>query len=150
MKKKTTYTIKRINNILELDTNILNFFKEEIPNISKMFGDKFDFDNCVIEGFLRSGIVLVCERDGEITGLHASFISKSPFDFKLNILTQQIFYVKPDSGRTAYHLFKKFIDIGKREADHIITMLTSQTNIKPQTLQNMGFKELETLYRMEV
>jgi len=146
----TTYTVKRLNSILCLDDNIIKFLNEEIPNISKLFDDKFDFNNCVIEGLIRAGYFLVVKRNGETTGLHVSFLSKSPFDFNCRILTQQLFYVKPESGRSAYHLFKKFIDIGKSEADHIITMLTSQTNIKPETLNNMGFSELETLYRMEV
>ena len=100
--------------------------------------------------FAERAIFLICRRDGEVRGTMIAFLTKSPFDPSIKILQQQHFYVKPDSGRTAYHLFKKFIDIGKTEANHIITMLTSQTNIKPETLERLGFKEMETLYRMEV
>lgn len=141
------YTIKRAKH---LSCNLKIFLWKEVPNISKLFGDKFNFDNCDMGKMINKGIVLYCVRDGEITGIHVSFLLSSSFDTETKILQQQLFYVKPDSGRTAYHLFKKFIDIGKLQADHIITMLTSHTNIKPQTLKNMGFEELETLYRMEV
>jgi hypothetical protein len=85
-----------------------------------------------------------------MTGHMICFFTKTPLDPQVTILRQLSFYAKPDSGRTAYHLFHKFIDIGKKQANHIITMLTSHTNIKPSTLENLGFKELETLYRMEI
>lgn len=140
------YTIERAE---EPNLELSQFLFREVPNISKLFGDKFDFKNRAEEVMMEKGLFLVVKRDGEITGILVAFKSKSVFDINTTILQQQLFYVKPDSGRSAYHLFKKFIDIGKAEADHIITMLTSQTNIKPSTLEKLGFKELETLYRME-
>ena len=45
---------------------------------------------------------------------------------------------------------KALFAFGDCEADHIITMLTSRTNIKPCTLESKGFKMLEVLYRLEV
>lgn len=139
-----------IEQVTEYNKDLQTFLKSEVPNISKMFGDKFNFNSCALGRMLSRGIFLVCKRNGEITGILVAFLSPSIFDVETKILQQQLFYVKPDSGRTAFHLFKKFIDIGRSKADHIITMLTSQTNIKSQTLENMGFKELETLYRLEV
>ena len=143
----TTYTIKRYKNYTK---ELAVFLGEHIPKISKLYDDKFDHRNRDDFMLFDKGIFLVCERDGEIVGIHISFLSRSVFDDNTKILRQQLFYVKPGSGRAAYHLFKKFIDIGRHEANHIITMLTSHTNIKPETLSRWGFKELETLYGLEV
>lgn len=143
----TTYMIKRAYTVTP---ELQNFLTIEVPKISERFGHKFDYNNLDLNRMVSNGIFLYCERNGEVTGILSAMVGTTLFDVKLKILQQRIFYVKPDSGRTAYHLFKKFIDIGKREANHIITMLTSETNIKPQTLEKMGFKKMETLYRLEV
>ena len=144
------YVIEQIKTPEDFTPEVVNFLANEIPNVSKLFGDKFDYLNINYELLAKNKILLICRRNGELRGILLAFLGKSPFDPNLIILRQQLLYVKPDSGRTTYHLFKKFIDIGKREANHIITMLTSQTNIKPATLERMGFDELETLYRLEV
>lgn len=146
----TTYTVEQLTHVLDFTEHVKKYFREEAPKISELFDNKLDYRNCPIYALAENCIFLVCRRDGEIRGHMICYIFNSPLDPKVKILYQLSFYVKPDSGRTAWHLFQKFIDIGKEQANHIITMLTSQTNIKPSTLENMGFKELETLYRMEV
>jgi hypothetical protein len=93
---------------------------------------------------------LVCIRKGEITGHMICQVCTTPLDPTVKIMQQLSFYVKPDSGRSAYYLFQKFIDIGKTHANHIITMLARQTNIKPSTLESMGFEEVEKTYRMVI
>lgn len=146
----TTYTIDRLTKREEFVGDVWDFMLDMAPKMSGKFGDKFNYENFQIFKVAALGHFYICRRDEEITGLLIATLFPSFFDPEIKILYQQTLYVKPDSGRTAYHLFKKFIDIGKREANHIITMLTSQTNIKPDTLNRLGFKELETLYRMEV
>jgi len=143
----TTYIVERVT---ERDEDLRIFFKENLCNISELFDNVFDWNHSAVELMLEKGIFLVGRRNGEIRGLHISWLSRNPLDLNIKMLQQQLFYVKPDSGRMAYFLFKKFIDIGKIEANHIITMLTRQTNIKPDTLERLGFKELEVLYRLEV
>ena len=142
------YTIERIK--LPIPKDVELFLEQEVPKISKMFKDKFNFKNRNDFILFDKAVFLVGKRNGEVTGIFVAFLYPSVFDSETKMLQQQLFYVKPDSGRTAFHLFKKFIDIGRLEADHIITTLTSQTNIKPETLEKMGFEKLETLYRMEV
>jgi hypothetical protein len=115
-----------------------------------MFNHKLNWKNAPIGHLINNYQFYICRRDGEVTGHLICYVFTSPLDVKVKILYQLAFYAKPDSGRTAWHLFQKFIDIGKKEANHIITMLTSQTNIKPSTLKNLGFEEVETLYRLEV
>lgn len=141
------YTVERAD---EYSEDLHNFLKSEMPELSEKFGGVFNPANAAIEKMIEKGIFLIGRRNGEIRGIHVSWLTRSSLDVEVILLQQQIFYVKPDSGRMTYHLFKNFIDIGKREANHIITMLTRYTNIKPQTLFDMGFKELEVLYRMEI
>ena len=143
-----TYTISRET---ELTPELREFLVEETDRMNASFGhDAFDISFALVVKMIREGVFLVCRRHGEITGFHVSWIFRSPLDVNVRLIQQQAFYVAEDSGRTAYHLFKYFIDFGKREADHIITMVASKTNIKPATLKRWGFEELETLYKLEV
>lgn len=142
------YTIERLTKVEDFTEDIKDFIHEEVPKISEMFGNDYDYTNCNYYDYALNDIFLICRRDGEVRGMMIGYFGVSGFDSNSKILRQQLFYVKPGSGRTAYHLFNKFIDIGRNEANHIITMLTSQTNIKAQTLENMGFEEMETLYMM--
>jgi len=141
-----TYTIKREK---ELTKELLQFICNEADGLNKLFGGKYNWMNMGVHQMLQQGVFLVGYKDGEVRGIHISFLVNHPLDKKLKVLQQQLFYVKPDSGRMAFHLFNNFIDIGKSEADHIITMLTRHTNIKSETLINKGFEEIQVTYRLE-
>lgn len=141
-----TYTIERLT---EYTDELREFIETEGFEISQMFDGHFNPNNAAIELLIKNAIFLVGRRNGEIRGIHVSWLIKSPLDITVKILQQQIFYVKPDSGRTALELFNKFIDIGKNEANHIITMLTRHSNIKPETLEKRGFEEIEVHYMLE-
>jgi len=144
------YTIERLTLETLYNSDVLKYLNEEAPKISKLFDNKLNYKNCPVHELVINYIFLICRREGEITGHMILELSESPLDNDVKILYQISFYAKPHSGRTAFHLFQKFIDIGQKESNHIITMLTSKTNIKSSTLERMGFKELETLYRLEV
>ena len=144
------YTIERLRDPADFTPDIRKFLIEEVPKLAALFGDVFDWKNTSPFQMAKESFLLVVRRKGEVRGFLVAFLGTTDLDPKIIILRQMTFYVKPGSGRAAYYLFQKFIDIGKVEANHIITMLTSQTNIKPSTIEKMGFKELETLYRLEV
>lgn len=145
---KTTYTIDRLK--IPLSEDEIEYLREAGPDLANMFDNVFDYKSCRLDKLINDYAFLVCRRNGKIRGHMICYIFPSPLDINVKVLYQISFYVKPDSGRAAYYLFQKFIDIGKKSANHIITMLTSQTNIKPSTLENMGFKEVETHYRLEI
>ena len=146
----TTYTIDKLDRKTLFDPDVKKYLFEVAPKISEMFNNKLDYKNCPVTALVDNYDFLVCRRNGEIRGHLICYVFTSPLDVKVKILYQIAFYAKPDSGRTAWHLFQKFIDIGKAQANHVITMLTSHSNIKPSTLKNLGFEELETLYRLEI
>ena len=143
-----TYTIKVV--VYPPPQELVDFLACETPRINGLFGDRYDLTKTDLEKIFKNYMCLYCTRDDEVTGILISYLGSSPFDESVKILRQVIFYVKEESGRTAYHLFKKFIDIGRLQANYIITTLASQTNIKPSTLERLGFNKLETLYRLEV
>lgn len=144
---QTTYTVVRLT---EYTTELEEFLHDNVYRINRMFGNKYSLEDVQLEMMLKRGMLLVCKRNGRIRGIHISMMSESIFSAECKILRQVLFYVEPGNSRAAYHLFQKFIDIGKDNANHIITMLTSCTNVKPSTLERYGFKKLETLYRLEV
>jgi hypothetical protein len=146
----TSYTIEQLNRETVNNFDVVKYLYDECPKISAMFDNKLNFRNCPVRELAEHYIFLICRRNEEIRGHLICNLSINPLDLKVKTLYQLSFYVKPESGRTAYHLFQKFIDIGKTHANHIITMLTSHTNIKSSTLENMGFEEIETQYRMVV
>lgn len=147
----TTYSIEQLTEeTLYKYDEVKKYLYEVAPVLAELFGNKFDWKKTPIPLLVKHYQFYICRRDGHVTGHLICHIYTSPLDVTKKILYQVSLYAKPDSGRTAWHLFQKFIDIGKKDANHIITMLTSQTNIKPSTLENMGFKEIETLYRMEI
>lgn len=148
---KTTYTIERVTRETTYHNwKFLKYIEEIGPTLTKLFDGKLDWNNTNFSYLIDNCYFLVCIRNGEIVGHMICNLGNTPLDPSVKILRQISFYTKPNSGRAAYLLFQKFIDIGRKEANHIITMLTSHTNIKPETLERYGFNELETLYRMEV
>jgi len=140
------YTVERINSY---DRDLHYFIVANGDYLSELFGGVFNYENAAFPRMAEKAVFLVGRKNGEIRGIHVSWLVRSPLDVSVKILQQQIFYVKPESGRMAFTLFQKFIDIGKTEANHIITMLTKHSNIKPSTLQRWGFNELEVWYRLE-
>lgn len=148
----TTYTIVRLDfdDFISNKHEIHEYLGEVAPYLSKLFGNKFDYRLTPYGKLFQKYIFLVCLRDGKITGHMIANLFTSPLDESVRILYQVSFHAKPDSGRTAYHLFQKFLDIGKTRANHVITQRTPHTNIKASTLENMGFTEMETLYRLEI
>lgn len=147
-----TYTIERLRNREDFNSDVIEFFLEEGEKLSSKFkDDNYDWKTIDLLGIAKRGVVLVCVKDGKYVGFIIGCISPSIFDRNILILQQVSFYAMEGCNRAAWHLFNKFIDIGKKEANHIITMICSQTNIKGTTLERLfGFKKLETLYRLEV
>lgn len=143
----TTYIIEKVD---YLDDDLKTYLKKELPVLCEKFNNKYDYNYAAIIRMIQSGVFLVCKRNDEITGIHISWLVQSPLDVRIKLLQQQLFYVKEGSGRSAYHLFKKFIDYGKKHADYIITMIGEHTNVKASTLKRWGFHESEILYQMKV
>ena len=96
----------------------------------------------------RGRITIAYDAKDRPTGLMLSRLYYSTFDGTTRVLMQDLLYARPGS-RAAKALLDDFIDFGRHNADHILTAIGEHTCIKPSSLAGMGFKELETIYRME-
>lgn len=148
MRRSTTiaYTIKEIVTFEGYE----DFFVDAALELQDIYGTrynwgKFDITRYVYKG---NGRAVVCLKGDRPVGFMLSKLVTSVFDPDVVILMQDLLYATPGT-RAAHYLFKDFIDFGKSNANHIITMLAEHTNIKSKTLERIGFKKLETLYRME-
>jgi hypothetical protein len=143
------YTIKRIRDIDDVDGALSYFIYSSMPELSKMFG--ITWQNFDMLGYIRkNGMVLVCYRHNKPIGILMARLFGSVFDPKTKILYQDLLYVNKKGTRAANILFRALIDFGKLNANHIITMITPTANIKGETLERLGFNQLETLYRLEI
>lgn len=150
LKPTSLYTIERIHTIDQMDVEFTNFFVHEARAIAKMYGNKFKWTNFDMLGYAREGLVLVVRRRGVPVGAVFARLYGSIFDPEVKILMQDILYVKDGFPIATCLLMQGFIAFGREYANHCFTMLTEQTNIKPSSLKKLGFKEVETLYRLEV
>jgi len=148
--KQTTYTIKKIRDAADVDRNLLLFIVNAIENSGELYDDHFNFKNFDIGTYIKRGLFWVCYKNDAVQGVMLGRIYKALFDPKVKILKQELLYVKSPGHRAAYLLLKEFIDFGKSNANDIITMIGEKTNIKGKSLERLGFKKLEVIYRMEV
>lgn len=102
-----------------------------------------------LEKYIEKARLTVCLRDRKVLGFMASRVTKSIFDNSVTILSQDLLYGCPGT-RAAYYLMQDFVDFGRRNVKHIITMIGRKTNIKRQSLEKLGFKKLQEVYRLEV
>ena len=147
MERDMVYTIERQT---EMSDELSAFFYPEMVKLNELFNGDYKVGKSDLKSMVEKGVFLVCRRDGQITGFHLSWLFRSPLDVSRRVLQQQLFYVGDNAGRSAYLLFKEFIDFGKKQADYILTTIGSHTNIKPSTIKRWGFNEIETLYSMEI
>lgn len=143
-----TYTTKRMT--IESFTEVEQLFLIEAScKLNKAYGNKYNWTDFKIHEFIKTQYLNICYRDQIPVGLMAASLFRSFFDPECIILKQNLLYSKPGS-RAAYWLMKDFIDFGKANANHVITMIGSESNIKPSSLEKLGFEKLEELYRLEV
>lgn len=118
-------------------------------HLSKRYGHKFNADRFNLAWYLDNGRITMCmDMKGDPVGLMMAQLYPSVFDPDVKILRQDLLYAPPAS-RALKMLLDDFIDFGKSNADHILTMIGEHTNLKESSLEKMGFEKLETLYRLE-
>lgn len=140
-----TYTIERIR-AADLSPEIVTFMMAATEKLNAMYGTSHKKIPLLI--FARDHYLAICRRNGKIVGFMVATLGSSVFDSDVKILRQESLYALPKT-RAAKYLLADFIDFGKSNADHILTMIAENTNIKPRSLERLGFRQLEVLYRME-
>lgn len=149
MPTTATYTIERVLPEHLQDQKLLEYLATSAKQVAKLYGNKFDWKNFSLRGYLSRYRFMLCRRNGVPVGFMMARLYDSIFDPEKAILMQDLLFAEPGT-RAAHVLMQDFIDFGKANANHIITMIAEHSNIKPSSLERYGFKQLETLYRIEV
>lgn len=149
--KCNRYTIERITNISQMTGELSLWLREfGVKAAQDNFGSSTYMETFDYLDYAINNLLWICRRDGRPVGAMLASIQISVFDPDLTILVQDSLYVPESGNRAAFLLLREFIDFGKSNAKHIITMTASGTNIKARSLEKLGFKELERHYRLEV
>lgn len=131
-------------------SDICDFIISESPHVAGLFDHNFDWRNFDFIDYARRNWVWVCRRDGAVVGLMMARTYTSLFDQSKRILMQDLLYTKKSSSKAAYLLMKEFVAFGRAHTNLVFTMLTKHTNVKGRSLEKLGFKKTEELYRLEV
>lgn len=130
------------------DESLQNFCAASAEIANQNFGGKYNWV-VDLQRIANEGLFLVCYRDEKPVGFLLATFNKNFFDPDIKVLRQNMLFSLPNT-RAPYLLLKEFIDFGKVNANHIITNIGPKTNIKGESLEKLGFKKLEELYRIEV
>lgn len=144
-----TYTIETLD-IKTVSEKDLQEIADLAQRTAEAFENKFDWRKFKVLKYIALARLSVCRRDGKIVGMMLARLCSSLFDDSKKILMQDLLVTEPGAWRAAKLLLDDFIDFGKGNANHIITMIAGPTNIKPRSLKKLGFHKLETHYRMEI
>lgn len=149
MRSSTTYTIAPLEEST-LDEETVRFIVEIMRDLEKgPYGEVFDpFNFSIARYFAIGGHVFLARRDGKPVGVLLTRLLTSVFDSNLRILHQDLLYSR--SPRVTKLLMEFLIDFGRRNANHVISMIGAGTNIKPRSLERLGFSQFETLFRLRV
>lgn len=141
-----TYTTKRLS-IFDFNEEIDTFIHKGISRLVEITGGDFpNVHKLDLLNIITNQIMLMTFKDSKPVGFLWATLKTSVFSNDVLVLMQQSLYAEPGT-RAANYLLKHFLDFGKDHADHVITMITPYTNIKPSSLEKLGFSKLETLYR---
>lgn len=144
------YKVIRVSpHLIQTNLPVRQFCLEVAIDTSTRIAPEFDWRKFDILQYAKINRIMMCLRDDKPVGLMLSSLSVSQFDDDIKILNQDLLYAKSGT-RAARLLLDEFIDFGRSNAQHLITMIAPLTNIKPSSLKRLGFQELETLYRLEV
>lgn len=153
MSSGVSFTIEELTYDSDPQPDVIDFLRRTAAAYEKTHhAEVFDPNNFSIARYLAraGGHMFLARRDGRPVGVMFARLLTSVFDSNLLILFQDLLYVESGNSRATKMLMQYFIDFGKKNANHLITMITEGTNIKPRSLERLGFSELETLYRMRV
>jgi hypothetical protein len=146
--KAMVYTTKHIHkgNITD---ELIGYFRSVGKRDNEIHGNKYKWELFHLGEYMDKGRMVVCFRDDTPVGVMLYRLYDSIFDGRTKILMQDLLWAEKGS-RAAKHLMDEFIDFGKANADHLITMVTPFSNVSPRSLERLGFKYMETQYRLEV
>ena len=150
-KKCGRYTIERITSLEQFTGELCLWLREGGKKAAThVYGSPLKMEDFNWIDFARHSYLSVCFKDGRPVGAMLASMFVSDFDPETRILMQDSLYVTEPGCRAAHFLLHEFIDFGKSNAKHIITVIGPHTNIKGRSLEKLGFKKTDVHYRLEV
>ena len=144
------YELERFTREVVFDEEMLAFFVEVAARASSMYGEKFNWEKFDLYKYLRTGgFLFVCRKNKKPVGLCLAKLYFSVFDGETKLLRHDLLYGEPGT-KAGYLLFKAYLDFGKHNANHILGTIGEHTNINPRSLEKLGFKKLDTIFRLEI
>lgn len=142
------YTVKRCTQH-NLTPSDLTFIAESAEHLNGLYEKNYNWRKIDIKIFATLNYLTICYRDETPVGFLAATFYRAFFDREIFLLQQNVLFSKPNT-RAALLLLRELIDFGKCSANDVITMLAKHTNIKPRSLERLGFRKFEELYRLEL
>lgn len=129
----------------------LKIFSEELGTVKKLFGDE-DYVRARVIDVLTNHAFFVAEKDGSLVGFICGFLVPHYFNPQIITLTELIWWVIPSERGTeaGKGLMEKFIEFGKEKSHWIAFGLNEKTPVKDERLFDLGFKNFERSFLMEV
>ena len=136
----------RIERITEARADLLIYVEHKYRTLPE-FKD-FNLSDVAIARMLKYCDIYAAYEDFRVVGIMVTYYGRNFLDDKIKTLTLEA--IASDSPRATKMLLELFIDMGKKYADHLIMSKGVSTNLKSSTLIKLGFKPLETVYKLEV
>lgn len=141
------YTVKRLT-LQDLDPVMLRFMADSADHLNMIYGNIYNWHNFPVKYAVEKQVVLACFSGTNPVGFLLGSLQTSIFDYDTTILKQQVLFAK--HPRASVALLRYFIDFGRLNANHVITQIGEHTNLKPESLEKLGFTKVDVVYRMEV
>lgn len=142
------YEIRQLVRDDFFNDDIRIFITEGFIKGNELHNYPYNWSRFPIMNFIRDQRMTMCFRDGKPVGFLMATLGRHFFDVNIKVLKQNYLFSLPNT-RSSLYLLKDFIDFGKTHANYVITNIGSETNIKQESLEKLGFKRLEELYLME-
>lgn len=142
------YQVRRIKSA-DLDPDLIKWILYASAQLNYKYGNRYDWSSFPFHDIMDNHYFAVCTLNGKYVGMTMGRLAANIFDPKCKML-RQITMFADRGAKTAYYLMNDFIDFGKKNANHVISTINVETNIKGSTLEKLGFKHTESIYRMEV
>lgn len=133
----------------DFNQELLEWFYLSGEYVNEIYERGYDFSKFNMLEFADAHCIWLCLRGGEPVGFMMATYGRNFFDPSVTTLNQRLLYSVPNT-RAALLLLKEYIDFGKHNVDHTHSTIGLLTNVKPSSLEKLGFRIVESLYRLEV
>lgn len=117
--------------------------RPELYNITNVTG--------LVDQGLATGVVLVTEQDGVLTGCLGGMYLPNIFNHEVINLVEVFWYVLPEyrGGRSGLLLLNEFCNTGKETANDIYISLMATSDVNFRILEKRGFSLKEFAFSMK-